>query len=77
MAAVRCDTPRPSSFAGSEKSYRYSAVQHLLLSSKINMDALSRTYHALLVGTYGCPNRIVVNAYFRMGHDAGGCRDFP
>lgn len=39
------------------------------------MDALSRTYHALLVGTYGCPNRIVVNAYFRMGHDAGGCRD--
>jgi hypothetical protein len=38
------------------------------------MDALSRTYEALLAGTYDCLDRIVVNAYFRMGHDAGGFR---
>jgi hypothetical protein len=38
------------------------------------MDALSRTYEALLAGSYDCLNRIVVNAYFRMGHDAGGFR---
>ena len=39
-----------------------------------NMDGLSRTYEALLAGTYDCLDRIVVNAYFRMGHDAGGFR---
>ncbi|MBV8832190.1 MAG: hypothetical protein JO108_23560 [Acidobacteriaceae bacterium] len=38
------------------------------------MDGLSRTYEALLAGTYDCLDRIVVNAYFRMGHDAGGFR---
>jgi hypothetical protein len=30
------------------------------------MDGLSRTYEALLAGTYDCLDRIVVNAYFRM-----------
>jgi hypothetical protein len=30
-----------------------------------NMDGLSRTYEALLAGTYDCLDRIVVNAYFR------------
>lgn len=35
------------------------------------MDGLSRTYATLLSGTYDCLDRIVVNAYFRMGHDAG------
>ena len=38
------------------------------------MDGLSCTYEALLAGTYDCLDRIVVNAYFRMGHDAGGFR---
>jgi hypothetical protein len=38
------------------------------------MDGLSRTYEALLAGTYDCLDRIVVNAYFRMGHVAGGFR---
>jgi hypothetical protein len=38
------------------------------------MDALRPTYEALLAGTYHCLDRIVVNAYFRMGHDAGGFR---
>lgn len=38
------------------------------------MDRLSRTYESLLAGTYDCLDRIVVNAYFRMGHDAGGFR---
>ena len=38
------------------------------------MDGLTRTYEALLAGTYDCLDRIVVNAYFRLGHDAGGFR---
>ena len=38
------------------------------------MDGLTRTYEALLAGTYDCLDRIVTNAYFRMGHDAGGFR---
>ena len=38
------------------------------------MDGLSRTYEDLLAGTYDCMDRIVLNAYFRMGHDAGGFR---
>ena len=38
------------------------------------MDGLSRTYQDLLAGTYDCLDRIVLNAYFRIGHDAGGFR---
>jgi hypothetical protein len=38
------------------------------------MDGLSRTYEPLLAGSYDCLDRIVVNAYFPMGHDAGGFR---
>jgi len=37
-------------------------------------DSLSDRYAALLPGTYDCVDRIVLNAYFRMGHDAGGFR---
>ena len=28
----------------------------------------------LLTGSYDCVDRIVLNAYFRMGHDPGGFR---
>ena len=38
------------------------------------MDRLSQTSIGLLAGTYDCLDRIVLNAYFRLGHDAGGFR---
>jgi hypothetical protein len=38
------------------------------------MDKLSQTYAELLDGTYDCPDRIVLNAYFRAGHIPGGFR---
>jgi hypothetical protein len=37
-------------------------------------DGLSTRYQDLLSGSYDCVDRIVLNAYFRMGHDAGGFR---
>ncbi len=37
-------------------------------------DRLSTLYHDLLDGTYDCVDRIVLNAYFRPGHNAGGFR---
>jgi hypothetical protein len=38
------------------------------------MDGLSTLYKDLLGGSYDCVDRIVLNAYFRMGHDPGGFR---
>ncbi len=37
-------------------------------------DRLSTLYQDLLSGSYDCVDRIVLNAYFRMGHDPGGFR---
>ena len=37
-------------------------------------DQLSDRYQDLLDGTYDCVDRIVLNAYFRPGHNAGGIR---
>ena len=37
-------------------------------------DGLSQQYADLLTGSYDCVDRIVLNAYFRMGHDSGGFR---
>jgi len=37
-------------------------------------DRLSILYQNLLSGSYDCVDRIVLNAYFRMGHDPGGFR---
>ena len=37
-------------------------------------DGLNDLYQDLLSGSYYCVDRIVLNAYFRMGHDAGGFR---
>ena len=37
-------------------------------------DRLSDLYRDLLIGSYDCVDRIVLNAYFRMGHDPGGFR---
>ena len=38
------------------------------------MDGLSTRYHDLLSGSYDCVDRIVLNAYFPMGHSPGGFR---
>ena len=35
---------------------------------------MSERYEDLLTGSYDCVDRIVLNAYFRMGHDPGGFR---
>jgi hypothetical protein len=37
-------------------------------------DRLSTLYQDLLSGSYDCVDRIVLNAYFRMGHNPGGFR---
>ena len=37
-------------------------------------ESLSDQYAELLSGSYDCADRIVLNAYFRMGHTAGGFR---
>jgi hypothetical protein len=37
-------------------------------------DRLSTLYQDLLSDSYDCVDRIVLNAYFRMGHDPGGFR---
>jgi hypothetical protein len=37
-------------------------------------DSLSERYEDLLTGSYDCVDRIVLNAYFRMGHNPGGFR---
>jgi hypothetical protein len=37
-------------------------------------DGLSILYQDLLSGSYDCVDRIVLNGYFRMGHDPGGFR---
>lgn len=37
-------------------------------------DQLSTQYHDLLDSTYDCVDRIVLNGYFRPGHNAGGFR---
>src|SRR5256884_4152301 len=38
------------------------------------VDGLSALYQDLLTGSYDCVDRIVLNAYFRPGHSAGGFR---
>ena len=37
-------------------------------------DGLSARYQDLLTGSYDCVDRIVLNGYFRPGHNAGGFR---
>src|SRR5215472_16405699 len=37
-------------------------------------DGLSTLYQDLLSASYDCVDRIVLNAYFRMGHNPGGFR---
>ena len=39
-------------------------------------DQLTQAYADLLDGTYDCVDRIVLNAYFRSGHIAGGFRNW-
>jgi hypothetical protein len=37
-------------------------------------DELSERYGGLLAGAYDCVDRIVLNAYFSLGHNPGGFR---
>ena len=37
-------------------------------------DGLSKLYQELLSGSYDCVDRMVLNAYFGMGHSPGGFR---
>lgn len=39
-------------------------------------DPLSERYQRLLHGVYDCVDRIVLNAYFRRGHNGGGFRQW-
>jgi hypothetical protein len=39
-------------------------------------DQLTEAYAELIEGSYDCPDRIVLNAYFWMGHSAGGFRSW-
>ncbi len=39
-------------------------------------DRLTEAYADLIEGSYDCPDRIVLNAYFRMGHSAAGFRSW-
>jgi hypothetical protein len=39
-------------------------------------DQLTEAYADLIEGSYDCPDRIVLNAYFRMGHSPGGFRSW-
>src|SRR5215469_11566742 len=38
------------------------------------MDEFSERYQGLLTGSYDCVDRIVLNAYFSLGHNPGGFR---
>ena len=69
-AAVSCDRIEKILFAAGKK--RIVAGCRNTCYFRRSMDALSRTYEALLAGSYDRLDRIVINAYYRMGHDAGG-----
>jgi len=40
------------------------------------IDQLTETYSDLIEGSYDCPDRIVLNAYFGLGHSPGGFRNW-
>jgi hypothetical protein len=44
------------------------------LASLAMTDELSKRYGELLTGAYDCVDRIVLNAYFSLGHNPGGFR---
>jgi hypothetical protein len=40
------------------------------------IDQLTETYADLIEGSYDCPDRLVLNAYFGLGHSPGGFRNW-
>ena len=46
----------------------------ITLGERAMTDGLSALYQELLSGSYDCVDRIVLNAYFGMGHSPGGFR---
>ena len=53
---------------------RQTLVFGITLSERAMTDGLSVLYQELLSGSYDCVDRIVLNAYFGMGHSPGGFR---
>jgi len=49
-------------------------VGRLWLRSESMADQLSTLYGDLLQGSYDCVDRVILNAYFTMGHSGGGLR---
>ena len=49
-------------------------LEAVVLYVAVMADGLSERYQDLLTGSYDCVDRIVLNGYFRPGHNAGGFR---
>src|SRR5215472_18660965 len=69
--------PRKSGPAGSrsqesrKSEARICTSQRRVFSMQDMPESLSDRYADLLTGSYDCVDRIVLNGYFRMGHDPG------
>src|SRR5262249_54087495 len=88
LVAIRSWSPAEKPIFAPESSYAFSqtglrksgpcGAVWKLPSGTSNLpamtDGLSTLYQALLGGSSDCVDRIVLNAYFRMGHDPGGFR---
>lgn len=55
-------------------SMNLSSGQSMVIESEVEVDQFSEYYAEFLDGTYDCADRIVLNAYFRLGQSAGGFR---
>ena len=55
-------------------SGQFEIAGEMLVPCRFMTDGLSTLYQDLLRGSYDCVDRVVLNAYFRMGHDPGGFR---
>src|SRR6266478_4726473 len=73
-------TPRKSGLLSEQQKSGIKGIGSVLpprqkMCLAVNMpESLSDRYAELLSGSYDCADRIVLNAYFRMGHTAGGFR---
>src|SRR6516162_5890985 len=62
----RCEKVAPSG--------QFEIAGEMLVPCRFMTDGLSTLYQDLLRGSHDCVDRVVLNAYFRMGHDPGGFR---
>src|SRR6266850_3825257 len=81
----RCRTNSPELLANTPTLFRRLSCEKVAPSGQFEIhrssssvpsmtDGLSTLYQDLLSGSYDCVDRIVLNAYFRMGHSPGGFR---